>query len=59
MINNMEKDLIKYKWRHGIYSIEEMLKLVENNEITIEEFEDITGKSYKGIKKERKLSGKT
>lgn len=55
----MDKNLIKYKWQHGIYKIEEMLQFVKTNQITIEEFEDITSLSYKGIKKERELSNKT
>lgn len=43
-------NLIKYKFEMGIYSIDKMIELVENNQITEYEFKFITSYNYKGIK---------
>lgn len=43
-------NLIKYKFEMGVYSLEQMIKFVENSQITEEEFKFITSYNYKGIK---------
>lgn len=43
--------LIKYKWQTGVYKIQDMLKLVDNEIISEQEFFKITRYNYNGIKK--------
>lgn len=38
--------LIKYKWDRGVYDLEKMKQLVQKNEITKEEFFEITRYTY-------------
>ena len=45
--------LIKRKYDFGVYSLEDMCKLVENRIINEDQFHFITTYSYQGIKKER------
>lgn len=47
----MSYDLIKYFYEMGVYSVQEMIKYVEDKTITEEEFHIITGYNYQGIKK--------
>jgi hypothetical protein len=50
MRNNVDKNsLIKYKWEMGAYDIDDMLALVKWNQITPEEFFDITRKHYQSM----------
>lgn len=51
----MEKDLelIQILWDNGCYTLKELYNRVKNNEITEDEFKEITGYSFKGVKKSR------
>ena len=42
--------LIKYKWQTGVYKIQDMLKLVDNETISKQDFFKITRYNYDGIK---------
>lgn len=43
------KNLIIYKWEHRVYDLKDMVKLVQNNVITKDDFFDITRYSYDGV----------
>lgn len=43
--------LIKYKWQTGVYKIQDMLKLVDDETISKQDFFKITRYNYNGIKK--------
>lgn len=42
--------MLKYFYEMGVYSVEEMIKYVDDEIITEQEFHEITGYSYIGIK---------
>jgi len=44
-------DLIKIRFEHGIYTLQDMVKFVEDHVITKEDFHFITSYSYKAFKK--------
>lgn len=44
-------NLIKYKYERGAYTLEKMIKFVEEGKITEKEFHQITSYNYQGIKK--------
>lgn len=44
-------NLIKYKYERGAYTLEKMVKFVEEGKITEKEFHQITSYNYQGIKK--------
>jgi hypothetical protein len=46
-------DLIKRKYKEGVYSLEDVFKLVEKLWITKEDFQTITTYNYNGLKKSR------
>ena len=48
----LDKSLIKYKWEHGVFSVKEMIWLVDNDFISIQEFFDITRLHYQVMKQE-------
>lgn len=50
--------LITYKWEEGIYSLDDMLILVEYKKITPQQFFEITRFNYDAIK-EQKNKGDT
>lgn len=50
---NESYNLIKYKFEMGVYSLDEMIKFVEDNQITKDEFKYITSYNYYGIKETR------
>lgn len=43
------KVIIKHKWDHGVYTLEDMINLVKNGNITKEEFFNITRYNYDGV----------
>lgn len=43
------KNLIIYKWEHRVYDLKNMIKLVEDNIITKDDFLDITRYNYDGV----------
>lgn len=43
-------NVIRYKYQHGVYDIDYMMKIVEQNEIDQKDFKEITGMSYLGLK---------
>lgn len=43
--------LIKYKYERGAYTLEKMMDLVKENKISEDEFHQITGYNYQGLKK--------
>ena len=44
-----DKNLIKYKWDSGVYSLEDMVKLVLDNIINEEQFFSITSYNFRGV----------
>lgn len=46
----MSYDLIKYYFEVGVYDLTDMVKCVEKNYITKEQFHSITGYDYNGLK---------
>lgn len=48
---NISYVLIKYMFENGVYNLDDLLDFVEMGNITIDEFENITFKSYNGNKK--------
>lgn len=46
--------MLKYFYEMGVYSVEEMIKYVDDEIITKQEFHEITGYNYIGIKKKGK-----
>ena len=51
---NESSDMVTYKWEQGVYSLEDLIILVKFNEITPEQFHEITGFNYAGIVEEMK-----
>lgn len=51
-INNNVK-LIQSKYVSGVYSLQSLIKLVEIQQLSKEDFKDISGYEYEGIKKSR------
>lgn len=47
--------LIYHKWHQGVYSLEDMINLVDSGKITKEDFFDITRYNYDGIIKSNNL----
>ena len=47
----MSKNLIKYYWEQGSYSIKDMIDLVQSNIISKEDFFDITRMYFETMKK--------
>lgn len=47
-------NIINYKWNNGVYSLKDLIILVEYKKITQEQFFEITRINYKGLL-ERKL----
>jgi len=45
-----DKSLITYKWESGVYDLEDLVKLVENEELTVDEFFEITRLNYAATK---------
>lgn len=45
--------LIRYKWDHGIYKIEDIIKAVEQGKITKQDFLQITSYNYDGFNKNK------
>lgn len=43
------KILIQYKWQHGVYQLKDMIKMVESDIITKEDFFYITRFDFDGI----------
>lgn len=43
--------LIEYKWNSGVYQLKDMIKLVEDQKLTKQEFFDITRYNYDGVTK--------
>lgn len=43
--------LIEYKWNSGVYQLKDMIRLVENQKLTKQEFFDITRYNYDGVTK--------
>lgn len=41
-----EKDVTTYKWKQGVYSLEDMIILVKYNNLTPDEFFEITRLDY-------------
>ena len=46
-------NLIRQKYKTGVYSLKDMFNFVKNKHLTEEEFEDITSYSYEGLKESR------
>lgn len=42
--------VINYKWQTGVYDLKKMIQLVKNNNLTKEDFFEITRKHYDKIK---------
>ena len=42
-------DLIKYKWELGAYSLQDIVNFVKNQELTSEDFFEITRFNYNAI----------
>ena len=40
------KELITYKWNQGVYSLEDLIILTKYNNLTPEDFHDISGYNY-------------
>lgn len=45
--------LLKIMWDYGVYSLQELFDMAKKEKITKEEFHNITGYNYEGIKKSR------
>ncbi len=50
-------NIIKYKYEHGVYDINYMLKLVDIKDIDQKDFKEITGMSYIGLKSSKEQFG--
>ena len=48
---NMNYDLIKYFYESGVFSVKEVANYVDIGELTEEEFHQITGYNFQGLKK--------
>lgn len=46
--------LIKYKWESGVYTLKEMIQLVKQQELSQQQFFDITRYDYNNIKQSDK-----
>lgn len=46
--------LIKYKWESGVYTLKEMIQLVKQQELSQQQFFDITRYNYNNIKQSDK-----
>lgn len=46
--------LIKYKWESGVYTLKEMIQLVKQQELSQQQFFDITRYNYDNIKQSNK-----
>ncbi len=46
--------LIKYKWESGVYTLKEMIQLVKQQELSQQQFFDITRYNYDNIKQSDK-----
>ena len=44
-----DKNIITYKWDHGVYSLEDLIILVKYNQISPEEFFEITRYNYAAV----------
>ena len=53
MPENDIKELVKYLHDSGCYSLHEVFELVEEGQITKEDFKDITRFNYDGVKESR------
>lgn len=42
----LERDIITYKWNEGVYSLQDMIILVKYNNLTPEDFFEITRLDY-------------
>ncbi len=51
-----DKNIITYKWDHGVYSLEDLIILVKYNQITPEEFFEITRYNYAAAAQEMEKS---
>ena len=40
------KEMIMYKWEHGVYNLQDLINLVKNNQITQQDFFKITRFNY-------------
>ena len=49
MKKNMSLELLRFLWTSGSYSLNDMIDLVAEGQITDEEFFDITRYNYKGV----------
>ena len=45
-------NLILYKWNMGVFKISDMIKLVQNSQITPQQFFEITRYDFQSIKKQ-------
>ena len=50
---NMSKTLIEFYYQLGVYDIDKMIQLVEKEEITEQQFFEITRLHYKVLKKKK------
>ena len=46
-----DKDLIRYKWDIGVYSLKDMIQFVEKNIINKDQFFSITRIHFDGVEK--------
>ena len=42
--------IIRYKWQQGVYTLRQMMKMVQDGDITKDQFFSITRFHYDGIK---------
>ena len=51
----MSIEILEYQYRMGALSIKNLVEMVEQQQITEEQFHDITRKNYKGFIKNHKM----
>lgn len=42
--------IIQYKWQHGVYGLEDMMRFVENKILSKQQFFEITRYNYNDVK---------
>ena len=48
--------LIEYKWQQGVYTLQQMMRMVENHIITKDQFFELTRFYYDGVKKSKQTN---
>jgi len=55
----MNIEILKYQYKMGAYSLQDLMNMVENREISEQDFFEITRKYYKILKNKQEKKGDT